>query len=104
MRTNTLSHITFATEWDHVNAAYVAEVTTDGETFSRPTEVSCTSKSVMTAVKALEKAVLAEIGISAPNATVRTMRSVKEDQAKAVADALSPAPVKKTAVARKKTK
>lgn len=82
-RKYTLSHLTYATEWDHVNAAFIASTEVDGETFEKPTERLLNSKPVMDAVAVLQKAVLKELGADSKGAEIRTMRSVRDAALKA---------------------
>lgn len=86
-RTNTISHMTFATEWDHVNVAYISSMEADGEKFERPLEISINSDAVMKAVKELEKAVRKALGDHTPTAKVRTMREVRDEKIKALENA-----------------
>lgn len=83
-KTNILSHITYATEWPFVQAAYIASVTVDGETFEKPTERTFSSPAVLAAVAALEAAILSELGLPSGDATtptpVTTMRVVNDDK------------------------
>lgn len=73
-RTHTLDHITYATEWPHVRAAFIAVLEIDGDRFERATEQNFSSKAVMDAAAALEKAILKEMTKDAGGAEVRTMK------------------------------
>jgi hypothetical protein len=89
-RRNIINHITYATEWDHVNVAFIAQANIDGEQFDKPTERVLNSPAVMNAMKALqnvvEKALADDYGANVEITTSRAMRDARiraEEQARA---------------------
>ncbi len=57
-----LAHYMRHANWSHVKVAYDVTAEIDGERFDRRDEAHLTSPAVMKAAKALEDAVLAELG------------------------------------------
>lgn len=76
-KTNAISHLTYATEWDHVSAKYMVIVEIDGETFEKPADKAMYSEPVLAAAIALEEAIIAELQEQDPTATVTTLRALR---------------------------